>query len=363
MSLKTQGGFAVLLNAVIIMLGIAITAIVGVQSMRFGQIEQNNDYHQRLAFQAAEAGLDYAKVHLDNNATAIKATVNGSGFVTGYSNASTTNVAFTNGTTYSVTYSNPVASDFTLMQITSTGTADGGSATRTITQQFKLMPYVASAPPAGIVSKGNVTLGGNVSIANTVTGKTIWSGGNVSLSGSAGTVGAGGVTSSRSGLNSDVIDNDAGLSSLTNDAFFSGFFGASKATTQANANVTYTNNADTNYSALLNGVTGKTIWINQTGGEARLSGNATIGSPTAPVVLIVNGPFKANGTTTIYGMVYVIGTWDNSGGGNLTVDGSIVIEGSMSATGTPDVTYLTNTVSSLNTLGVYVKVPGSWKDF
>ena len=124
------------------------------------------------------------------------------------------------------------------------------------------------------------------------------------------------------------------------------------------------NNSNTNYSSDLNGVVGQTIWIEQTGGTARINGNTTIGSATQPVILIVNGNFKAKGNTTIYGIVYVAKNWNNGGGGNLNIIGAAVVEGNFSGKGSPNITYDPTVLNRLQeTQGVFVKIPGTWRDF
>jgi hypothetical protein len=84
------------------------------------------------------------------------------------------------------------------------------------------------------------------------------------------------------------------------------------------------------------------------------------------VILIIEGGasgFKLNGTADIYGIVYVIGDWDNSGGGNANISGAAVAEGEFHSTGTPNPTYDETVLNRLNALGTFARIPGSWKDF
>lgn len=360
---KNQRGYALLLPAIIILLGLTITGLVVSRAMFFNQKEQNNLNNQNLAFMAAEAGLEYGIGYLQNNEALVLTDANNNGYIDGFTNSSVTNVAFTNNTKFSIAYANTVVSNNQHLEITSTGSADNGTSTRVMKLQLQIYPLLASSPPAGLVAHKGINLSGNVTVSNTQSGVSLWSGGNVALAGAASTQGSGGVTSDKTALNSDVIRNDPGLGNITSDAFFSGFFGQAKALVQQNSDIIYTNSSNANYSDLLNGVTGKSIWINQTGGTARLGSNATIGSAAKPVILIVNGDFQANATITVYGLVYVIGNWDNTGGGNLTVNGSVVVEGIMSGNGTPNVNFSSTILSNLSQIGEYVKVPGSWRDF
>ena len=58
---------------------------------------------------------------------------------------------------------------------------------------------------------------------------------------------------------------------------------------------------------------GKTIWIEQTGGKAKLTGGV-IGSPTHPVNIIVNGGLEIASGTIIHGNVIVTGSFSVGGG-------------------------------------------------
>ncbi len=105
------------------------------------------------------------------------------------------------------------------------------------------------------------------------------------------------------------------------------------------------------------------IYIKQAEGTtATINSNAVIGSPEKPVILIVEGNLKFNGNATLYGVLYVIGNWSNSGGGSAAVNGAVIVEGNMSSTGTPALNFSKNLIN-LNSLTSLVKVPGTWHDF
>ncbi|PWY57014.1 hypothetical protein DGG96_01205 [Legionella qingyii] len=362
--MKHQRGYVLLATSMMILLGIAITALLTIKTVDFDQKIENNFYRTSQSFMAAEAGLEYGLAYLEANKTAILVDTNNDGFIDTYTNAQITNVPFSNNTTYTITYSNPVFTNFNRITVTSKGTADNNSSSTTIVQIMQIYPFVPAPTPVPLLVKNNVNLSGSLTITNTTTGTTIWSGGDTILSGSASTASNTSSGSNSAGLQTDVVHNDSSISSLSSDQFFSDFFATTKTLAQQSADITYTNNSTTNYSGLLNGVVGQSIWINQTGGSsASFSGSATIGSPTNPVVLVVNGSLQANGSTTIYGMVYIIGDWNNSGGGTLDIIGGAVVEGSITSTGSPNITYSTTVLNQLNKVGSFVKVPGSWRDF
>lgn len=360
---KQRGSITIIFSLVITII-ISIITLYGASSVQSNQRVMANSLREKQSFEAAESGIEYAIAHIKENGTTIVVDDDSNGFIDAYSNALTTNVVLGNGSEYSFVYSNPTASNFDIIQVSSTGLSDDDSVSRTITQLLLKLSYLENGPPAGFIARNNINLSGNVTIANTETGNTIWAGGAVTLGGSAATDGGSGISSDRWGLNSDVTQNDSNLSSLTGDEYFENFFGMTKATAKASANISYTDTGNINYSAILDGVVGQVIWIDHTGGgEARLSGNSTIGSPTQPVILIIDGNFQANGVTTIYGAVYVAQDWNNSGGGTLDIYGSAITEGSFSGVGTPNVIFSQNILDRASNLADYVKIPGSWRDY
>jgi hypothetical protein len=189
-----------------------------------------------------------------------------------------------------------------------------------------------------IVGSG-VTLVGGASVTNSsVTkssanfpGSTIVAGGSVIFLGSASTEvsnGSGGLTVSSSvlGLGVDVALNDSNISSAT---MWNDFFTQSAATVQANANQSYN-------SGNINGATGQTIWMNS---YTTLLGSTTIGSPTSPVILIVNGNLSVLlGSLTVYGLLYITGSI-TSLVGSITVNGALAIQGGLGSIGNITVNY------------------------
>lgn len=358
----SQNGYALLTTSLVLLLAISITSFYTLRSMRLGQIEENNIANSRLAFQAAEAGLEFGIGFLNTNKSQIIVDSDNDGSIDSYNASELNNMAFVNGTTYTITYRNPNISDFSIIEVRSIGTASGGTFAHTITQLVKVFPLVPSPPGAGLTALSSVALSGNAEVTNT-SGSTIRTGSTATLSGSASTEGPGGVSSSSGNINSDVIQNDTNISSLSGDQFFQAFFGESKTQIQNNADLVYNFTGDSNISSTIDGVEGKSIWINNTNGTTSLNSNIEIGSPTKPVVLVINGPFSINGNVTIHGMVYIIGNWNNNGGGNASIEGALVVEGTAQSTGTPDLTYSPSIMANLSSIGLFTKVPGSWKDF
>lgn len=200
-----------------------------------------------------------------------------------------------------------------------------------------------------VSSAGDVSLSGSAYIANPgiavndpdYVGSTvgIMSSYSLDLSGNASTMnedstGTGLVSSStKQNILSDVIQNVS-----TDPSLYFSYFGTYtpaqlQATATAQGNYYNTSLSNTTIDAI-NGVMGEVIYVN---GDINLSSNTslTIGSPTAPVVLYVDGSFTSTGTLnlTIYGIIYVTGAINFSGDAAIDGQGSLATESGLNMTG------------------------------
>mgnify|MGYP005995926453 CR=1 FL=1 len=121
----------------------------------------------------------------------------------------------------------------------------------------------------------------------------------------------------------DVVENASLSGSL-----FQTFFGTTATPTSIQALATTQGQyyASFNHSAV-NGVTNKVIWINN---DTDLQGDLSVGSATAPVVMVVNGDLliSNNETLTLYGIIYVTGEVEiENGNAYLQGEGSLGAEG------------------------------------
>lgn len=357
-------GVATLLITLILLLTLTLIVLFAGQFSFFQEKMIANQYKNNQAFQAAEAGLEFAIPYLQLNSTVILANkVNG--FLTAYADANTQNVTLANGSKYTIVYSNPTANNYDVLKITVTGVSEDNTATRTVSQYVMRGSILANVPTHPLMIQGNVSMIGNSNIINTVTSKTIQSGSTVNIQGSSQTTVQTGVGSTPGNIRSDVVQNDNSLSTMSPSDFFAKFFGMNGDTVKKNAAFTYTNSQDTNYGDLLAGKLASIIWIDQTGGTAKITGNVEIGSPSKPVVMIVNGNLDLAGSVKIYGFVYQMGgTTATDITGTIDIIGGFATSGSMNMAGNTTLNYNTGIFSNIqNTLTYYAKVPGTWKDF
>lgn len=358
-----QKGAAVLLTSVILM---AIITLVVLFSANFSRTQQkitSNQYKNSQAYMAAEAGLEFAIPYLQTNRSTILANPNG-GYIQPYSDSNTQNVTLADNAKYTITYTNPIANNYNLIKVTSTGQSDDGTATRTVSQLVQFGSLLATTPSSSLTTKGSIAMSGSSQVINTETNANIQSGAGTTIQGSAHTTTNSGTSSTSGGLQGDVQQNVSSLANISSTDLFANYFGVSPTTFKNNVNLYYSNSSDANYNSSLNGVTGKTIWIEQTGGDAVISSTTTIGSASAPVILIINGNLRLSGNPVIYGLVYVIGGTSTDVLGSTQIIGGLVTTGNLSLAGNTQITFNSSVLNSTQqTLTYYAKVSGSWKDY
>jgi len=119
---------------------------------------------------------------------------------------------------------------------------------------------------------------------------------------------------------------------------------------------------------------GRVIWVD---GPLNIHSVATLGSVAAPVILVIGGDVSIGsaGNLTVNGLVYSRGaTWDN-GTGTALVRGAFVAEGNAAGdfviAGAPSIAFDTDVVERLKLakarqvpdFGSIARVPGSWRNF
>jgi Tfp pilus assembly protein PilX len=356
---ERQIGAALLIMTLIIMLS---AGLIMVFAASYGMLQQKTVTNQQAndkAFAAAEAGLDYGVAYLVVNSSTVIASA--SGGLINYTLSTTTQA---DNSTYSVVITNPTINNYTLLTVTSTGKSPDGSSTRVVAQQV----YSSSTSiPYSISGGGNISMVGGSVITNTVNNQNLQMGGTLTINNGAYTVTSSGTTTTQGNIGSDVQQNVASLSGLSESSFFQLVFNTPEATllstVQAAGN--YYNNAVSggDYSQTLSGKTGKTIWINQS--SVTLGQGVTIGSLASPVTLIVEGSLTIANGVTIYGFVYASGV---SSGFNLAggakIYGGIASPGQISMSNGFQLVYQkVSPIAGGSSAGTYSKLPGSWADF
>lgn len=359
-----KGAVTLVIAIILIVLSTLIIIFAANQGQMLDKLTGNLSRNMQ-AFEAAEAGMEFGINYLKVNNSSIIASAT-SGLIS-YSDANTNNISLANNSKFSVTFSNPVANNFNLITITSTGTSDDGTSTRIIKQNVQFGSLLSQPGNIPLTTKGSVSLAGNATITNMNSNSTINSSSSVTMGGSSQTVtSSGGSTPNH--LSTDITQNNSTLANTSQTDFFANYFGTTNITNiQNKVGHYYTNGSDTNYSSNLNGLTGTSIWIDQTGGTATINGSTTIGSLANPVLLIVNGPLNLSGNVTIYGFIFVNGTTGISTlSGNTQIVGGMATTDTLNITGSISLTFNNTVLQNLqkqSSMMYFAKVPGTWRDF
>lgn len=359
-----QRGYATLATTVVVLLLITFIAFLTARSVLIGQQTTTNQYRTQQAFDAAQSGLEYGLVYL-NEQTAI---------TDGMETAGT----LPNGSVYTITYVFQEGNNI-LINIISNGVSEDGVAKRRVEQLVKKSNAIPSEP---LKVRGQVDMSGNAVITNLEGNRTIYTGDPaVTLSQGAQTVLAGGVSSTAGNIRSDIV-YVAALATVSDDNLMTGTLGATITQLSDGATVTASGSGKQNYNTLVNGLSGTTIHITQSG-EVQLNSNVVVGTTESPVNLIVLGALALSDNAVIYGNVIATGGValsgniqvhglvfslgdvgvNTAGAANHTpVQGAVVVGGLFSGTGNAHIAYNSTILRTTLGTGTYGKVPGSWKD-
>ncbi len=363
----SQRGSATLVISVSLLLAITVMIFFIARTNLMEQRIAANDYRSEQAFEAAEAGIEYAIGRINketplnvtdtDNDTAIEfactagdAPGEGPCSVTTPGSNATARIALK-----AITAGNPNTID-----IESTGFSDDLAASRKVMMQVAWVPLVGNLPPYPVVTRKEVKLNGTASVTNppnTSAQKCIWSGKNA--------------PALASGCQTDK--DHAGLENASRDNFFTNFFLLSKTRFKSRSRVIdRTSNGGTNYSAKLNDAyttdSARVIWIDgQTEDIVIDNSHGDLGTAGDPVVLIIDNfdDFLIKDNVTIHGLVYVAGKWDNVGD-TATINGIALVEDDAKIGGGFLVNYDTDSggvIDRLPNVGDYARIPGSWRDF
>lgn len=274
---------------------------------------------------------------------------------------------------YSVQFS--VESQAGLIRVTSTGCSSAAGACRPgvagrpdassrLQVVLGLLPGLTALPTAALTVKTAVDVGGAaLGLHNTDVasgGVTLRAGGSLIGSALRLTTAPGGVAGA------SVLTHDAALASIDPDRLFAAHFGVDKATWKSHAAaqpVACPDACGREVAAAIDRATGnRMVWV---AGGARLEGPLTLGSPDRPVLLVVDGSVTLTGDVTLHGLLYAADVrWDDAAHPQARVHGAVISESAYRGNGAPDLRFDAAALRSLQRqTGSYARVPGSWKDF
>ncbi len=243
------------------------------------------------------------------------------------------------------------------------GTAgDAADATARVQVELALLPALARPPRAPLTVKDGVNTGmAALGLFNTdaATGVVLHAGGSADLAA------ARLATAPGADPLLAIVQGDAPLHARTADAFFATFFGLDKATWRGQPGVRRLA-CGSGCATTLSAETAaghRLLWID---GDLALDGPLTLGSADRPVLIVASGAVRLRGALTVHGLVYAGSlNWDDTPGtGAAAVHGALISEAGYSGNGAPDLTYDSAVLERLRSAsGSFARVPGSWKDF
>ena len=415
---RAQRGAAALVVTLLLFFAMLIAAAFANRNLLLEQRSAANQYRATQAFEAAEAGLEWAAAQLNANRrigadcspstdptaesfrsrylqisphtgvlTPITVSVAGSAIAlrpscvragSGWScscpaNGPSTLIPPTGPTAAAAFVLQFLATDKPgVLRVRSTGCTHlagacvPGSTTRVdasaqVEVALGLVGGLRTPPAATLTARGNVVSSGALGVHNAdpSTGLAINAGGAFTaplarLSGPAGTP-----------VSSLLAGNDAALAALPAARFFAAHFGVDKAAWAAQPAVTRIRcTADCSAALLAAVATAADGALIQVDGDLDLTGPLVLGSAQKPVAIVVSGGARLDGDITLHGLLYAQSmSWNHATRGAL-VRGALLSETSFEGDADADLVFDTAVLDRLrNTTGSFARVGGSWRDF
>lgn len=248
-----------------------------------------------------------------------------------------------------------------IVRVASVGTL--GATSARVEAAFALMPALGSAPAAAVTARGRITAGmtpfGAANPDARSAGIVLHAGAGIDAPAARLSTTAG------SSLDGTVAAGDAALAALDAERVFVRWFGLPLAAWRdqpAVRRIACDGDCGSTLAAAIGAdeVVHPLIAID---GDTTLSGPLTLGRPDRPVVIVVAGRLELSGPVTIHGVVFANDVaWTGAAGG--TLRGALLSAGDVAIGAASD---LHRDAAVLDTLmqrhGSFVRVPGSWRDF
>ncbi len=162
-----------------------------------------------------------------------------------------------------------------------------------------------------------------------------------------------------------LVGNDGALAALDAERLFAALFGVDKSHWQSQPAVTRIDCAGDCSAALVAAIEAAPDGVLiQVDGDLSLAGPLTLGSAQRPVAIVVAGAARLDGAIALTGLLYAGALqWTNTVGGAY-VRGALVSEAGYQGNGTPELFYDSAVLDLLtHRAGSFARVNGSWRDF
>jgi hypothetical protein len=417
-ALHRQRGVAALIVTLMLFFAMVVTAVFVNRNLLVEQHSASNHVRATQAFEAAEAGFEWALAQLNNPQRlgadcTPSAAADASAFRTHYLRADSRSDRFTPvewsdagiarrlqascvrtgegwacscptdaAPSLPITSGSAAAPSFSIefaaaeragtVRIVSTGcsraanvcVADdsrGTDAHARVAATVALVPALRTPPAAALTVRGEVASPAAFGAHNAdpESGIAIHAGGAITVPAARLTTPAG------AGLGDASLPNDARLAGSTPARLFASHFGLGKADWSAQPGITRIDCSADCAPAVLHTIdsdgTPPLIWVD---GDLALERPVEIGTLDRPVVLVVSGTVRLRDAVRFHGVLYA-GTvsWTTPAAGAL-LRGALLSEAGYGGDGTPALVYDRAVLATLQRAsGSFVRVGGSWRDF
>jgi hypothetical protein len=225
------------------------------------------------------------------------------------------------------------------------------------------LPGVSVLPQAALTVRGTVEATGALGVHNTDAasgGLTVRAGG--SLIGTAVRLG----TAAGGAAEASAATHDSALAAIAPERLFASHFGLDRtrwARHPAAQAVDCTLACGPAIAAAIDAVgSNRMVSI---AGDAAIDGPLTLGSAERPVILVVSGTAALRGDVTLHGVLYAVDIrWDGPTGAPAGVHGAVISESDYRGNGAPRLQRDAEVLRALQRhTGSFARVPGSWKDY
>lgn len=224
-----------------------------------------------------------------------------------------------------------------------------------------LIPALRTPPSAALTARGAVTSTAPFVARNAdpETGLAIHAGAAVAATAAQLTTPAG------AGSDDAVLANDPTLATSTPALFFGQRFGLGKGDWATQPGVSPIDCATPCVPALLRAIdmagTPPLIWID---GNLELDGPLALGTLERPIALVVTGSLRIDGAVRIHGVVHAGAVSWTTPNTDALLRGALLSEGGYGGDGTPALIYDRAVLDTLQRAsGSFVRISGSWRDF
>ena len=226
---------------------------------------------------------------------------------------------------------------------------------------FGLVPGLRAAPVAALTVRGNVDAGTGALGVHALDpgsgGTAVHAGGSVNGEALRLTAPAG------SALDASIVSGDTALAGLAGERFFARWFGMDKAAWMAQPAAARVACPGSCAGAMARALATRSRLL-AVDGDLALDGPVSLGTPERPIVLVATGTLRLRGAVAVHGVVVAAAIDWRDGAAGALIRGAAIAESNYSGDAAADIVHDAALLARLRGgSGSFARVNGSWKDF